>query len=308
MDRGKTRSRDIHDFPVYVINLKEREDRWKRFKSQPQSATFRNLRRFFAINGKKLDYKRDKRVSLRTKLNITRNYRRSHYEIATLGAVGASLSHISIWKQFLESGQPVCMVFEDDVILTDNQIKDIQRLYNECPSGWGVWLLGCYLPNLIIKPMKGGKWNRVYNFTAAHAYMLTRDAAKALLEQPYPVETHVEYYMTGVSILTDMLIVNTPDVQLEFFHRNHDPRTPESNTSQHKKTGCPVCKIPDDYSQLYRGYTRKTKRGTNILGIVRGEQPKKILNFANTKFRGHSRVAKRNKTDVVEEVKPTVQY
>jgi len=94
MDRGKTRSKDIHDFPVYVINLKEREDRWKRFKSQPQSATFRNLRRFFAINGKKLDYKRDKRVSLRTKLNITRNYRRSHYEIATLGAVGASLSQI----------------------------------------------------------------------------------------------------------------------------------------------------------------------------------------------------------------------
>lgn len=288
MDRGKTRRKDIHNFPTYVINLKEREDRWKRFKSQPQSASFKRLHRFLAVNGKKLNYRRDKRVSLRAKLNITRNYRRSHYEIATLGAVGASLSHIGIWKKFVDSGEPVCIVFEDDVILTDNQLKDIQRMYSEAPHGWGVWLLGCYLPNLIIKPLKGGKWNQVYNFTAAHAYMLTRAAALTLLEQPYPVETHVEYYMTGVSILTNMLIVNTPDIQLEFFHRNHDPRTVDSNTSQHKKTGCPVCKVPDDYKQIYRGYTRKTKRGTNILGVVRGEQPKRLLNFANTGYTTNS--------------------
>ena len=40
-----------------------------------------------------------------TKLRIYRNYRRSHYEIATLGAVGATLSHARVWDPFLKSGE-----------------------------------------------------------------------------------------------------------------------------------------------------------------------------------------------------------
>ena len=83
---------DITNIPVYVINMDERRDRWKRFMSQEAVRIFKNIKRVPAMNGKKLDFRKERRISMATKLRIYRNYRRSHYEIATLGAVGATLS------------------------------------------------------------------------------------------------------------------------------------------------------------------------------------------------------------------------
>lgn len=286
MGGNKTRKRrDIFSIPTYVINLKERPDRWKRFMSQPVTSFFKRLKHFYAINGKKLNYRRDKRISIRTKLNITRNYRRSHYEIATLGAVGSSLSHIEIWKRFVASGESRCIVLEDDAILTDSQMRIINDITP--PNDCGIWILGCYLPNLIVQPLKK-PWNRVYNFTAAHAYMITRAAALKLLEEPFPIETHIEYYMTGIALLKDIKILHNDNVHIEFFRRADGPRTTDSNTSQHKKTGCQTCYIPDDYSQLYKGFTRKTKRGIKIMGIIEAPQASTILTLKRSAKRTDS--------------------
>ena len=272
----------ITKLPVYVVNLKEREDRWRRFESQPVTSLFSNLHRFNAVNGKKLKYKRDKRISMRTRLNITRNYRRSHHEIATLGAIGSSLSHIGIWKKFVATGKPVCVVFEDDVILTNNQLQNIDKHMENLPTSWGVWILGCYMPNLIIEPISHKPWCKVHNFTGAHAYMITREAAKTMLEEPFPIEAHIEHYMTTVGILKDIHIVHNDNVHLEFFRKPDSPRTSDSNTSQHKKNGCATCDVKDDYKQLYRGFSRKTRKGMQIMGVVDGEQSKDVLTFNNT--------------------------
>ena len=263
--------KDLFMVPAYVINMKERIDRWKRFTSQPAVGKFKKLRQIFGVNGKKLDYRKDKRIGLQTKLNIFRNYRRSHYEIATLGAIGASLSHISVWKKFVASGAEMCLVLEDDAILTESQIKHINDLSHSLPTDWGVWILGFYRPNLIIGPMPLKPWNRVYAFTAAHAYLLRREAAIKLLQEPLPIQTHIEYYMTGSSILKGFNILQHPDVHIEFFHKM-TARTRDSNTSQHKKNGCPTCNVSDDLSQLYRGYTRKGDKGVEVDGLVNGQQ------------------------------------
>lgn len=268
---------DLRKIPAYVINLKERADRWRRFTDQPAVHSLRRLRRFTATNGKALRWRSDRRISLHTRLNIFRNYRRSHYEIATLGAVGSSLSHIAAWRAFVASRAPVCLVLEDDAILTDDQIKKVESLASTAPADWGVWLLGCYKPNLIFE--QGGRgdgadWRLVHNFTAAHAYLLRREAALKLLEDPFPIETHIEYYITGCATLKDFKIVNHPDLHVEFFRKERDqPRVYDSNTSQHKKAGCPTCKVPDDYRQLYRGPTRRRRDGEfEVAGLIKGAQ------------------------------------
>ena len=281
MNRGKTRKRGriIYDLPTYVINMNERPDRWKRFTEHSAIFQFKNLQRFPAINGKRLNYKRDRRISLKTRMNISRNYRRSHYEIATLGAIGSSMSHIGVWKKFLASGAPMCAVFEDDVILSEVQLHAVNEILPNLPRECGIWLLGCYLPNLIIDPIGESKWSQVHKFTAAHAYILTREAAKKLLEEPYPIEMHIEYYITAASMIKEFKVLQHADVHLEFFRKEQGPRTADSNTSQHKKAGCPSCDFPDDYKQLYRGFTRKTKNGIKIAGVIEGEQPKRILTY-----------------------------
>lgn len=269
---------DPKTLPTYVINLNERPDRWKRFTDQPAAYTLRRLKRHAAVNGKALNYRKDKRISLHTKLNIFRNYRRSHYEIATLGAVGSSLSHIGVWRRFVASGAPQCLVLEDDAILTDDQLKKMEELYEKLPADWGIWLLGSYKPNLFYEPYEQREpWNRVYNFTAAHAYLLRRETALKLLEEPLPVETHIEYYMTGCSVIKEFSIVQHPDLHIEFFRKErYKPRTRDSNTSQHKRSGCPTCNEPDDFSQLFRRNTRRTKQGMEVHGLIEGQQTNKL--------------------------------
>ena len=127
MGRGATRRKrriDIFNVPPYVINLKERKARGRRFTEQPATGLLKRLRPSVGVNGKRLNYIKDRRISVRTRLNIFRNYRRSHYEIATLGAVGCSLSHIEVWKNFLASGSTVALIMEDDAIITESILNE----------------------------------------------------------------------------------------------------------------------------------------------------------------------------------------
>jgi len=280
MLRSKSRKKqfNIFNIPTYVISMKERPERWKRYTEQPVTNKFKNARRSNAVNGKKLKYENDSRISVRTRLNIFRNYRRSHYEIATLGAVGCSLSHIDIWKKFLATDSKYCFVMEDDCILTDETFTHINTLIPNLPPKWGVWLLGMYSPNLVFSPMHTKPWNRIYSFTASHAYVITRDAAKTFLQDAFPVESHIDHYISAISVLKDICIVQHPDIHIEFFQEkiSHASTTIDSNTSQHKKTGCPVCKIPDDWSQIYKSSTRQTHKGMRVEGLVKGEQSRNI--------------------------------
>jgi GR25 family glycosyltransferase involved in LPS biosynthesis len=273
---------NITNMPVYVINMKERKDRWKRFTSQEAIPEFKHLHQVAGVNGKKLDFRKDKKISMSTRLRIYRNYRRSHYEIATLGAIGATVSHANVWRTFLKSDAPVCIVMEDDAVWTHEDIEKISEEYKRIPAGWGIWVLGYYHNTLVIEHMKQSEgWDKIYNFSGAHSYMITRDVAKKLLEDVYPIDTHIEFYMTGSSIIKGFLIVHNPNVYINYFRTFVGPRvsTSDSNTSQHKKGGCPTCDVPDDYKQLYKHFTR-TKENTMVVSdVVYGKQSDKILTF-----------------------------
>jgi len=264
--------------PSYVINMPQRTDRWDRFKKLETTRYMKGLTRVAATNGKAIDYMHDKRISLRTKLNIFRNYRRSHHEIATLGAVGASLSHFDVWRRFLRSGAPICLVLEDDAKLSTDDIHSVHRLWPSLPPNWGIWLLGYYTPNLVIEPLAEHPWNRVYNYTAAHAYLLTRDAAKKLLEEPLPIEMHVDHYMSICSLMKDFFIIQRRDVHVPFFSTlPRNPRSKDSNTSQHKSRGCKVCDVPDDNRLLFEEFSPAGPEGRIVKGIIKGQQSDEIL-------------------------------
>jgi hypothetical protein len=78
-----------------------------------------------------------------------------------------------------------------------------------------------------------------------------------------------------------------PDIHIEFFRKgivtDSANRTIDSNTSQHKKSGCPTCDVPDDYSQIYQSPSRKGAKGMKVKGVVHGEQSRKLLTLRNAK-------------------------
>lgn len=277
---------DIFKTPAYVINLKERPDRWKLFMEQGPAPKALQIHRFQACNGKKLDPLKDKRISTYTRLNIMRNDRRTHREVASLGAVGASVSHASLWRKIVDSGVPYAVVFEDDARFDLDQLQLINELAPTLPSEAEVWLFGVYKPNLIHDPYPNSKWSRVYHYTAAHAYVITRAAAQKFLEQVYPVEMHLDHYMSVMSVLYDIPMVLHKDLHVGFgglLKWNSKTTAVESNTSQHQKDGCSACHVPDHLSRFYKRVGPKTRAGRIVHGLVLNEPDRKVLNYRNTR-------------------------
>lgn len=236
----------LRKLPTYVINLDRRPDRWETFQQQPLFHEFTNIARFPAVDGKTLDWKQDDRISYQTRKNIETNYRRSHYEINSLGAIGASLSHIGIWKKFLSTDATYCLVFEDDTLLKPEELKLIDALCKS-PSmpDWNLWLIGHHNWMLEGKPVdakKPDEWWSVDVFTGAHAYIIDRVAAEKLLAQPFPIETHIEYYMSNVAHQKGFKIVRHKGLRVGYSYE--ETGTDDSDTMI--KNTCPVCYVPDD--------------------------------------------------------------
>jgi glycosyl transferase family 25 len=280
---------DIFHTPVYVINLKQRKDRWKLFLHQDPGVRMLQLRRINAANGKALDYLKDPRISPYTRLNIMRNDRRTHHEIATLGAVGCSISHASIWKRIVESGAPYAVVMEDDARFTTEQLQQINTLAKTIPTDAGIWLFGAFKPNMVYDPLPNNSpWSRVYQFTASHAYVITRDAAKQLLAQVFPVEMHIDHYMSTMTVLYDIPMLIHKDLHIGFggiMEASHAARALESNTSQHKKDGCSACHVPDHLSRFYNRVGPRTRKGRIVHGIRRPKLDKRVLTYRKVKVR-----------------------
>lgn len=256
---------DIRSLPVYAINLAERRDRWKRFTNSAAIHEFKNVRKVAAVNGRTLDGSQESKVSIHTRYNILRNYRRSHYEIATMGAIGASMSHIQCWKEFVASGEPLCIIMEDDAMWTPELVERANTLYASLPATWGIWTIGYHPSSIIFEPLHDEfGWNRLHNFTGAHSYMLTKEAAKTLLAEPYPIETHIEFYMTAVSALNDFSIIQHPTINVRCGFVEKGVIISNSNTAHRNRYGCPTCNVQDDLSQLFSRVSRKTTRGVRV--------------------------------------------
>jgi GR25 family glycosyltransferase involved in LPS biosynthesis len=282
---------DPFKIPTYVINLKERSDRWRLFLAHDPVATAAlDLHRVAAQNGKLLDPLADPRISTQTRLNILRNDRRTHREIATLGAIGCSISHGRAWRRFLASGAPYAIIMEDDARPDFATLQRIKEVAADLPSDTAIWLLGAYKPNLVYEAAAAGSdWSTVYQFTASHAYLITRAAAKKLLEQLYPIESHVDHYMSAMSVLYNLKMVMHKDVFISFgglMEKKGAPRAIESNTSQHRKDGCSACHIPDHLSRFYKKVGPKTRKGRAVKGLLlEGQQSSKVLTYRSKKTR-----------------------
>ncbi len=280
---------DIFHTPVYVINLKQRKDRWALFMEQDPGVRMLDIRHVTAVNGKALDYLKDPRIAPYTRLNIMRNDRRTHREVASLGAVGASISHASVWKRIVDSGAPYAVVMEDDARFTAEQLQQIHDLAKTIPADTQIWLFGAYKPNMIHDPLPNNSpWSRVYQFTAIHAYVITREAAKKLLTQVFPVDMHIDHYVSVMSVLYDIPMLIHKDLYIPFggfLKKGSKTTAVDSTTSQHIKDGCSACHVPDHLSRFYNRVGPKTRKGRIVHGIRRPKLDRRVLTYRKVKVR-----------------------
>ena len=230
--------KDLTDTKLYYINLDNRPDRRKMFEGQLALAAMPPVERISAVHGLSVDIKKDKRIGMNARVQVVTEYRRSHYEIHSRGAIGASLSHLKVWQSFLKSDAKYALIMEDDAKLPATFAMMVKDCAKDLPAMWDVWILGWSHT-----PVDTGKdvspFKRILHFIGAHCYIVTRKAAQAFVEEVFPIETHVEHFMNNVAFLRGLIIVRDIRLHLPQVDRVlniSDVRKPE---------GCPTCNIDD---------------------------------------------------------------
>jgi GR25 family glycosyltransferase involved in LPS biosynthesis len=259
-------------FQIYCINLKERPDRWERFIQQPGvtrlSQTF-PFERFEGINGKLLDIKNDSRVSLRTKRNILYQKRRDHEDLDTPGGVGCYLSHYSCWKKFLETEKEKVLILEDDAEIPNDFLQQLmtamEDLNQEDIKRPDIWMLAKpFGPGLskaleLGSPTYSKNWS--YDIMAPlTGYIVTREGAKALCDNAFPIDGHVDHFMRRCAQMGMVVLAAHKNIQLK------QVRLKKGDTDIQQKSSCEVCNLPDAPSE--KGYLIITNQGVASTAIA----------------------------------------
>lgn len=256
----------IEELPCVCISLVRRSDRWTRFASQPELKALPNLRRFDAVDGKKIDLVKDPRVNAFTKKNILTGKRRSHYELDSIGGVGCALSHIGVWKEFLDSGASHILVFEDDAIVypgfvekMNNALKSLEERKLDFDL---IVLTRAFTPKNKIQSALHDL-AEADSFVLAHCYILTRKAAQIFYEEALPISGHIDLYMSaqiqnrGMKLFCSIMLASPQAGQ------------PSDIVTKPK---CYICDVPSDYEKsmiLVPQWDFKLARTSEILlGVV----------------------------------------
>lgn len=232
---------NLKDIPIFCINLDRRKDRWKKFSTQPSLTQFREITRTSAIDGNKIPLLQNENISLATKHNILNKQRRSHGEIMSMGAIGCTMSHAKVWKEFLEKypDQQYCLVLEDDVKIPSNLTEILQNISLEEIGSFDVWLLFYTLIDKKIKNLSD-HWISPGYFWGTVAYIISRDGAKKLLDTLYPIEVQIDRYMYLKQEIGECKIVIHKGVRVGSLGGSSDIQGGK----------CRICDVPSDMGDL----------------------------------------------------------
>ena len=260
---GVQEDKSIH---FYCINLKHRTDRWNTFSNQPAIQDIKSkyvFERYDAVVGATIDIENDARVSLRTKRNIREKMRRDHEDLNTSGGVGCYLSHVEVWKKIASNPEPYGVIFEDDARLPHdflNRFHSAMEDFNLLPSMPDVWTFS-YAWNFYYttkgKPLPQdqpenlrGPWIMNTSPGGLCGYFLTKEGAKKLLEGAFPIDMHVDLYISLCAELKKVTCVSHRGVILGILSEalKSDIQLP---------SGCAICDVP----------TNLTEKGLTLVNI-----------------------------------------
>ncbi len=177
-----------------IINLAERADRWARVQAYIEKSKH-DIRRFEGVRVKKekaLEF-----LSPRARADFLKSTRYQHEAIFGVGAVGCALSHLGVWREFLNSNAEHAIILEDDV--DPRFADDIDSKIAEMKD-CDIFLLGWCgarpqtLNDGSVVPFPSSK-----GFVGAHAYVLNRRAAETLCIHAFPLEMQADFAIQAIA-------------------------------------------------------------------------------------------------------------
>jgi glycosyl transferase, family 25 len=185
------------DLPVIVINLASRTDKLQRLSSRMSAIGLTKLIRAPAIEAQRLPA-RQMAALLRSSADATNGGPGSHLTL-TPPAIGCFLSHLAVWRWMLTSGLTRLLVFEDDATPVAHFSADrFLTFLGDVPGETGPVFLGCAIMGGLAERPQGKELSRLYYFNGTFAYLITRTACQALLQQLLPLHAHLDHQISEV--------------------------------------------------------------------------------------------------------------
>jgi glycosyl transferase family 25 len=178
---------------IYLINLDFSPTRLEYMLPKIQALPF-PFQRISAIDGKTLS-----KTEIEEKFDL-RGYYKFMGKFEPIGAFGCSLSHIKTWETFLQSNYEFALILEDDVDFDPLILSEtIQNLIRNKKF----WDINTFdpannkkgTPINIIKFQKNNLSLYLTKIINANAYLISRTAAKKLLEKALPIKMPIDLYL-----------------------------------------------------------------------------------------------------------------
>lgn len=175
-----------------------------------------------------------RKVARKQLLDQTRGSSSSYewlHAIAPSTALAIGMSHVKVWRTFLESDEPHAIIFEDDVVLEDGFVASLHQLMKEyVPENTDVLYLGRFFGDVDVStrstfarlvtmflpkhPSPGQVNDYVWIPSvslAAHAYLLTRAGAQRLLKmvEKDGIFSHIDLMINKWSAQCDIQVYVT---------------------------------------------------------------------------------------------------
>lgn len=188
------------------INLDSRPDRNESFQKVFSFVNMFQCERFSAIQPSQADL--SKHLSRRAFLEL--EDRKYHHQHTGRGSLGCYLSHLELWKDFLQSEDEFLLVFEDDIDAT-NPMKTASNIERGLQSllekrDWDIGLLGWQMWT-----EKESVFRTMGLFYGTQAYIVTRKAAEFFVRDALPSEMQVDTYMNLVLKKESLRLAKVPE-------------------------------------------------------------------------------------------------
>ena len=183
----------INNFKVYVISLKKETRRRENIIKELKKQNLLDFEIIDAVDGEKIEKRElDQLISKNNKfINPTNTY-------MNVPEICCALSHIKVYKKFLQTDLKYALIFEDDAVFLDEFSEKLQNFVLKNFKYKKQIILLSELWQFFKKPLDvedDYEIVDVRNAVLAHAYFINREAAKSLISFNYPIKTVADYFL-----------------------------------------------------------------------------------------------------------------
>jgi GR25 family glycosyltransferase involved in LPS biosynthesis len=237
------------NIPIFYINLDDNIDRNKSIIDLAKKYDFKNITRVNAVNTKTIEkvnqHKNiiDKNAYDILVYNNNQKIRKNHYEL-TNGSIGCYASHMKIYNEIVQNNIPYALILEDDCIIT----SDSDFFWNKVskfniPENADVF----FLNTLIFDEIPKDEICKIYFFILLHAYIVTYDGAKKLLDNLLPMEMQIDSKISRLAY----------ENKINLYAYTYDDLkiSQAKNETTIQSLGCPYCNMFNEIDQYKKNLT-----------------------------------------------------